>query len=149
MNRYDKRHFTDVGMEHVEMYFDDGTCPTDEIVRDFIDRAVEQIERGKKVAVHCKAGLGRTGVLIGGELHHAPLPSSEGGQAVADKKAYFIYKYGFSAQEVIAFMRIVRPGMVVGPQQQYMLLNQMKWAQWVRYLSSVFVAKAFCAEYVS
>ena len=50
------------------MYFDDGTCPTDEIVREFIDRAVEQIERGKKVAVHCTAGLGRTGVLIGGKL---------------------------------------------------------------------------------
>ena len=41
--------------------------------------------------------------------------------------AYFIYKYQFSAQEVIAFMRIVRPGMVVGPQQQYMVANQMKW----------------------
>ena len=66
--RYDKRHFTDLGMEHAEMYFDDGTCPTDEIVRDFIDRSIEQIEQGKKVAVHCKAGLGRTGVLIGGEF---------------------------------------------------------------------------------
>jgi hypothetical protein len=28
-------------------------------------------------------------------------------------------------------MRIVRPGMVVGPQQQYMLENQMKWVSWV------------------
>ena len=45
--------------------------------------------------------------------------------------AYFIYKYGFTAQEVIGFMRIVRPGMVVGGQQHFMLLNQMKWAGWV------------------
>lgn len=29
-------------------------------------------------------------------------------------------------------MRIVRPGMVVGPQQQYMQRNQMKWVAWVR-----------------
>lgn len=29
-------------------------------------------------------------------------------------------------------MRIVRPGMVVGPQQQYMVANQMKWVGWVR-----------------
>ena len=28
-------------------------------------------------------------------------------------------------------MRIVRPGMVVGPQQQYMMQNQMKWVTWV------------------
>ena len=47
--------------------------------------------------------------------------------------AYFIYKYQFSAQEVIAFMRIVRPGMVVGPQQQYMVANQMKWVGWVSF----------------
>lgn len=49
------------------MYFDDGTNPTDEIVRNFIRLASECIQRGKRVAVHCKAGLGRTGVLIGGE----------------------------------------------------------------------------------
>ncbi|WVQ72246.1 hypothetical protein IAR50_001795 [Cryptococcus sp. DSM 104548] len=107
---YDSRHFKELGMTHVEMYFDDGTNPPDDIVREFIRLAEETIEqKGKKVAVHCKAGLGRTGVLIG---------------------AYLIYKYQFTAQEAIGFMRIVRPGMVVGPQQQYMVLNQMKWAGW-------------------
>jgi len=45
--------------------------------------------------------------------------------------AYLIYKYGFSVPEVIGYMRIVRPGMVVGPQPQYMMLNQMKWVGWV------------------
>ncbi|WWC97560.1 hypothetical protein V866_004444 [Kwoniella sp. B9012] len=107
---YDRRHFLDLGMDHVEMYFDDGSNPSDEIVREFIRLAENTIEvRGQKVAVHCKAGLGRTGVLIG---------------------AYLIYKYQFTAQEVIGFMRIVRPGMVVGPQQHYMLINQMKWSGW-------------------
>lgn len=57
----------------------------------------------------CKAGLGRTGTLIG---------------------AYLIWKYGFTASEAIAFMRIVRPGSVVGPQQQYMYLKQLEWAKW-------------------
>jgi cell division cycle 14 len=53
--------------------------------------------------------LGRTGTLIG---------------------AYLIWKYGFTANEAIAFMRIVRPGSVVGPQQQYLYLKQLEWAKW-------------------
>ena len=36
-------------------------------------------------------------------------------------------------------MRIVRPGMVVGPQQQYMMQNQMKWVTWVSWVEVTFV----------
>jgi cell division cycle 14 len=54
-----------------------------------------------------------------------------GESALKCNLAYLIYKYSFSVQEVIGYMRIVRPGMVVGPQQQYMMLNQMKWIGWV------------------
>ena len=68
-HRYDRQVFLDLGMEHVDMYFDDGSNPSDDIVRQFIQMAETIIEsRGQKVAVHCKAGLGRTGVLIGGQL---------------------------------------------------------------------------------
>jgi cell division cycle 14 len=41
-----------------------------------------------------------------------------------------IWKYGFTANEAIAFMRIVRPGSVVGPQQHFMYLKQLEWTKW-------------------
>lgn len=91
------------------MYFDDGTNPSMEMCREFIDLADKIISGGGAVAVHCKAGLGRTGTLIG---------------------AYLIYKHGFTADEAIAFMRLMRPGSCVGPQQHFLYDNQMCWVRW-------------------
>lgn len=107
---YSPSYFTALGIEHLDMIFDDGTCPTLAVVRKFITLAHETITvKNKGIAVHCKAGLGRTGCLIG---------------------AYLIYRYGFTANEIIAFMRFMRPGMVVGPQQHWLHLNQGTFRKW-------------------
>ena len=107
---YSPSYFTALGIDHLDMIFDDGTCPTLATVRKFITLAHETITiKNKGIAVHCKAGLGRTGCLIG---------------------AYLIYRYGFTANEIIAFMRFMRPGMVVGPQQHWLHLNQGTFRKW-------------------
>lgn len=106
---YDREAFLNAGIEHSDMYFDDGSNPTEEILREFIEKADKVIKEDGVVAVHCKAGLGRTGVLIG---------------------AYLVWKHGFSAGEVIGFMRFMRPGCVVGPQQHFMYQNFVEWVKW-------------------
>ncbi|GAM85947.1 hypothetical protein ANO11243_039570 [Dothideomycetidae sp. 11243] len=107
---YSPSYFTALGIKHLDMIFDDGTCPPLKLVRKFINLAHEMITQRKKgIAVHCKAGLGRTGCLIG---------------------AYLIYRHGFTANEVIAYMRFMRPGMVVGPQQHWLHLNQGTFREW-------------------
>ncbi|KAF7562783.1 hypothetical protein G7046_g1342 [Stylonectria norvegica] len=107
---YSPSYFEALGIQHLDMIFDDGTCPSMPTVRKFIRLAHETITvRKQGIAVHCKAGLGRTGCLIG---------------------AYLIYRHGFNANEVIAFMRFMRPGMVVGPQQHWLHLNQGTFREW-------------------
>lgn len=107
---YCPSYFTALGINHIDMIFEDGTCPPLPLVRRFIKMAHEMITvQHKSIAVHCKAGLGRTGCLIG---------------------AYLIYRHGFTANEIIAFMRFMRPGMVVGPQQHWLHLNQGAFREW-------------------
>jgi protein-tyrosine phosphatase len=100
---YDAKKFSNHGIDHMELYFLDGSNPPDQILAKFLARAEET---PGAVAVHCKAGLGRTGSCIG---------------------AYMMKHFKLTAEEVIGWLRIVRPGSVIGPQQQYLkdLQNRM------------------------
>jgi cell division cycle 14 len=93
---YDAGVFECAGIRHHDLFFNDCTVPPERIVERFLD-----ICEGATgiVAVHCRAGLGRTGTLA----------------------ALWLMKHaGFGADEAIGWLRIVRPGSVIGPQQAYL-----------------------------
>jgi len=103
---YNENEFRNAGIEHFEQYYLDGSCPPMEILQKVL-QAFESVPRDKGFAVHCKAGLGRTGTCIG---------------------AYIMKHYRFTAAEVIGWMRICRPGMVIGPQQHFVQdIEQRMW----------------------
>lgn len=99
---YDKRDFTNAGIYHYDLFFVDGTTPSQQIVDKFIHICETH---PNTIAVHCKAGLGRTGTTIG---------------------CYIMKHYRFTAAETIAWLRLCRPGSIIGPQQHYLKLQEAR-----------------------
>ncbi|KAG8130729.1 hypothetical protein E2320_017305, partial [Naja naja] len=97
---YDSRRFKDAGFDHYDLFFADGSIPNDAIIKAFLN-ICENAEGA--IAVHCKAGLGRTGTLIA---------------------CYIMKHYRMTAAETIAWIRICRPGSVIGTQQHFLLEKQ-------------------------
>ena len=93
---YDAACFEKGGIKVVELEFEDCTAPPAHVVEEFFAAADGT---DGSVAVHCKAGLGRTGTLIG---------------------LWLMRRRGFTAGEAMGWLRIMRPGSVIGEQQHYL-----------------------------
>lgn len=97
---YDAKVFEDAGIRLVDLYFVDGSTPS----MDIVNRFIELVDANKDAtAVHCKAGLGRTGTLIA---------------------MWTMKHYRFCAADFIGWIRVLRPGSILGPQQQFLLQVQ-------------------------
>ena len=104
-SQYKASTFVNAGFDHVDLRFTDCSTPSDLSVDSFLRLA----ERDTGIlAVHCLAGLGRTGTLI----------------------SLFIMKHhNFAAREAIAWLHICRPGSIIGPQQEYLEQQQSRMHQ--------------------
>eukprot|EP00284_Hemiselmis_tepida_P008707 CAMPEP_0174916234 /NCGR_PEP_ID=MMETSP1355-20121228/1671_1 /TAXON_ID=464990 /ORGANISM="Hemiselmis tepida, Strain CCMP443" /LENGTH=631 /DNA_ID=CAMNT_0016161215 /DNA_START=136 /DNA_END=2028 /DNA_ORIENTATION=+ len=97
---YDARDFTDAGFRHYECFFPDCTTPHEGVLEQFFNICRES---PGVIAIHCKAGLGRTGLLIG---------------------AWLMRKHGFTGRQAIGYCRVMRPGSILGLQQEFLDDNE-------------------------
>ena len=109
---YDASRFTNHGIQHYDIFFPDGGLPQCIILYYSFNTIVQQILQfiyimqtsTTGVAVHCKAGLGRTGTMI---------------------CAYLMYQYSFTCEEAIGYCRLCRSGSVVGCQQEFLKVDSI------------------------
>ena len=82
------------GIQVVDLFCSDSAVPSTQIIFRFI----QLVEKAcGLVAVHCDNGLGLTGCIIG---------------------TYLMAMRGFTAKEAVGWMRVMRPGSVLGVQQE-------------------------------
>ncbi|KAI8822079.1 protein-tyrosine phosphatase-like protein, partial [Fimicolochytrium jonesii] len=75
-------------LEVLHLPMPDGSVPSEEQLRLFLTHAQRFIQSGKRVLVHCQAGVGRTGCMLA---------------------VYLMEKYSCTAKKALEQLRWIRP----------------------------------------
>ena len=101
---YDPEAFKRAGLKCHNLFFPDCSCPSLDTLERFLDLSDKAEGR---VAIHCLAGLGRTGTLICCDL---------------------IKNHGFTALEAVGYLRLARPGSVIDVQHDFLrMVEDFDW----------------------
>ncbi|KAI6653243.1 Protein tyrosine phosphatase domain-containing protein 1 [Oopsacas minuta] len=115
---YNPQEVMDAGLYFYNFGWDDFGVPSMPMVLDMVRVVDFAISRGK-VAIHCHAGLGRTGVLIA---------------------CYIVYSRRLDGERAIEVVRTKRPGALQTAKQVELVLN------YKQYMSKLWRVFAFCEE---
>jgi Polymorphic toxin system, DSP-PTPase phosphatase len=97
--------YRSAGFAHHLMPIPDGGVPTREQFEEYLRFVRGQLQAGNPTAVHCAAGLGRTGTVLAGYL-------------IAE---------GVPVERAISIIRAARPGAIETRQQIYFLQSLRDW----------------------
>jgi atypical dual specificity phosphatase len=97
VNLHERADSPQLEMDSVHLPVPDFTAPTQEQLEQGVATITEALARGQRVAVHCGAGLGRTGTLLA---------------------CYLVSREGVSPDEAIARVRAARPGSIETDEQE-------------------------------
>ena len=88
---YDKKLFENNSIIIHDLYFEDMTTPSLDIIKKFMN-IINTYDSTELFAIHCRAGIGRTAILI---------------------CIYLILKLNFKPKNAITYMRFMRPGSIM------------------------------------
>ena len=88
---YDKKLFENNSIIIHDLYFKDMTTPSLDIIKKFMN-IINSYDSTELFAIHCRAGIGRTAILI---------------------CIYLILKLNFKPKNAITYMRFMRPGSIM------------------------------------
>jgi len=98
---YIEEDFMKEGIRVYPLEIPENKLPEEHTVADFLMVCENEIiHREGVVAVHCRSGLCRTGTMIA---------------------CYLMYKYNIEPKVAIAWIRMCRPGSIIGDQQQFLI----------------------------
>ncbi len=90
-----------LGLKYFHAPIEDHSCPDPETLKRIVEKIFDEISGGRKILVHCAAGLGRTGTVLA---------------------AYLMVRDDLTPEDAIKAIRELRPGSIE-PNQEYSLFE--------------------------